>query len=170
LANRLLTISLSKLPRTTLNIGVISGGISINTIAAEAHLELDLRSEDKQVLQDLAARVETLIQAANRSGVQISAELIGQRPTGAIPERHPLVNLALRSLEAVNIQPCLNIGSTDANVPLSLGYPAVCLGLTTGGGAHTLREYINTRPLSQGLEQVMVLIEGLQSGNRFGKS
>jgi acetylornithine deacetylase/succinyl-diaminopimelate desuccinylase-like protein len=161
LANRILALALPVQPRTTLNIGKISGGISINTIAAEAHLELDLRSEDVQSLATLATRVETLVQQANRSGVEVTGELIGQRPVGALPRHHPLVRLAVNSLEAVGVSPCLNIGSTDANVPLSEGLPAVCLGLTTGNGAHTQNEYINTRPLAQGLRQVIGVLEGL---------
>jgi len=53
----------------------------------------------------------------------------------------------------------LSIGSTDANVPLSQGLPAVCIGLTTGGGAHTAKEYINTPPLEKGLAQLVMLIK-----------
>jgi acetylornithine deacetylase/succinyl-diaminopimelate desuccinylase-like protein len=68
------------------------------------------------------------------------------------------------SLEKIGIQPRLNIGSTDANIPLSLGYPAICLGLTTGNGAHTMREYINAPPLQLGLEQLRLVIEGLDRG------
>ncbi|HEY5574746.1 MAG TPA: hypothetical protein VIK64_17115, partial [Anaerolineales bacterium] len=81
-------------------------------------------------------------------------------PPGQIPQGHPLVRLAQRSLKSLGIQPCLNIGSTDANIPLSLGYPAVCLGLTSGGGAHTVDEYINIPPLRQGLQQLALVVEG----------
>ena len=161
LATRLLEMPLPGQPRTTLNIGVISGGYSVNTIAAEAYLELDLRSEGVHSLAELTARVKALVRRANRPGVELFAELIGQRPVGEIPAHHPLVTLAVQSLRDLGLQPCLNIGSTDANLPLSEGFPAVCIGLTTGRGAHTLNEYILTRPLRNGLEQVLRVIEGL---------
>ncbi len=144
-----------------MNVGVISGGISVNTIAAEAHLELDLRSEDVSVLEDLIARVEDLVRGTNLPNVDVSATSIGRRPVGEIPVDHSLVTLAVHALETAGLQPCLNIGSTDANLPLSMGLPAICLGLTLGGGAHTLDEYIFTRPLVQGLSQLVSVVQGL---------
>lgn len=158
--NRLTGLDLPKFPRTTLNVGVISGGTSVNTIAAQACLELDLRSEELPKLQELVSQVEELVRAFNRPMMQFDIELIGHRPSGQIPQDHSLVRLAQRSLKSLGIQPCLNIGSTDANIPLSQGYPAVCLGLTSGGGAHTVDEYINIRPLSQGLRQLALVVEG----------
>jgi acetylornithine deacetylase/succinyl-diaminopimelate desuccinylase-like protein len=166
LASRLVELPLPAQPRTTLNIGVISGGYSVNTIAAEACLELDLRSEGVHSLAELTARVKALIRRANRPGVQMVAELIGQRPVGEISVHHPLVSLAVQSLIDLGLQPCLNIGSTDANLPLSEGYPAICIGLTTGRGAHTMNEYILTRPLRQGLEHVLAVIEGIDRNPR----
>lgn len=160
LINRLVAIPISGQPRTSLNVGVLSGGTSINTIASEAYLELDLRSEAGQPLADLVARVEVLVQAGNRPGVEVSAEAIGRRPLGEISPQHPLVRLSLEALEQLQIQPCLNVGSTDANIPLSLGLPAICLGLTHGGGAHTVNEYIYTAPLSKGLEQLARVVVG----------
>jgi tripeptide aminopeptidase len=164
IVNNLLAIQMPAEPRTTLNVGVISGGTSVNTIAAEAHLDLDLRSEDVSHLEELVNSVKSTLIANERPGVQVSEELIGYRPVGEIPQTHPLVELAVRSLEAVGIQPHLNIGSTDANIPLSMGYPAICLGLTTGNGAHTVNEYINIPPLLLGLQQVRLVIEGLDRG------
>lgn len=159
--SRLLEIQIPEEPRTTINVGVMSGGTSVNTIAAEAHLELDLRSENFDTLNRLEESVQSILQEFRYSGVEISAELIGDRPVGEISQSDPLVELVVRGLESVGIQPRLNIGSTDANIPLSLGYPAVCLGLTTGNGAHTVNEYINSAPLQLGLKQLRLVIEGL---------
>ena len=159
LVTRLAALPLPSRPRTTLNVGMIGGGTSVNTIAAEAHLELDLRSEGLRSLEGLAGRVESLVWEANRPGVQFSAEVVGQRPVGKISSSHPLVRLVKRCLEEQGIRPSLTIGSTDANIPLSLGLPAVCLGLTTGNGAHTVEEYIHTAPLGQGLEQLVAVVE-----------
>lgn len=160
LINRLLELPLPSQPRATLNVGVIAGGLSVNSIAGEAHLEVDLRSESVDALAGLAARVEAAAQAAARPHVEVSVEVIGQRPVGEISADHPLVRLSARSLEAVGIRPCLNVGSTDANVPLSCGFPAICLGLTTGSGAHTLAEAIDVEPLARGLAHVLAVIEG----------
>jgi acetylornithine deacetylase/succinyl-diaminopimelate desuccinylase-like protein len=156
LINRLAAIRLPQEPRTSLNVGVFSGGTSINTIAAHAYCLLDLRSEDLKTLDALASKVEADVAAANQPGkVKVKASLVGQRPVGALPASHPLVRLAGRCLEVQGIQPYLSIGSTDANLPLSRGLPAVCLGLTTGSGAHTTSEMIETRPLRQGLGQIL---------------
>jgi tripeptide aminopeptidase len=161
--SQLLEIEIPEEPRTTLNIGVISGGISVNTIAAEAHLELDLRSISTETLHHLEESVQSSLQGFHTPGVKISTELIGDRPIGEISPSDPLVRLVVNSLESVGIQPRLNIGSTDANIPLSLGYPAVCLGLTTGNKAHTAHEYINKDPLQEGLQQLRFVIEGLDN-------
>ncbi len=160
-AARLLEIKLPKEPRTTINVGVISGGISVNTIAAEAHLDLDLRSVDVAALDDLVKSVKSTLEEFQRPGVQVSEELIGYRPVGEISETHFLVELVVQSLVKLGIQPRLNIGSTDANIPLSLGFPAICLGLTTGNGAHTVDEYINIPPLQLGLKQLRLVVEEL---------
>jgi tripeptide aminopeptidase len=155
---RLVTLPLPDEPRASLNVGVIAGGISVNTIAPEAHLELDLRSEDGGSLAELTRQVETMVRAANRPGVRFTAEVIGQRPAGGISALHPLVHLAVHCLEAAGLQANLNIGSTDANIPLSRGLPAICIGLSTGCGAHTGREYIHTQPVAQGLDALVNLI------------
>jgi acetylornithine deacetylase/succinyl-diaminopimelate desuccinylase-like protein len=160
LVRELTLLPLPAQPRTTLNVGVIGGGTTVNTIAAQAWLELDLRSESAQALARLAAQVEALAAAANRAGVEVKCEIAGQRPAGGIPANHPLVRLAVRSLEAQGIQPTLNVGSTDANIPLNQGLPAVCIGLSTGAGAHTIGEYINTPPLARGLAQLGAMVEG----------
>ncbi len=159
LIHKLSAMPLPLEPRTTLNVGVISGGTSVNTIAQDAYLELDLRSEHVRALDRLVGQVESLIHSSRRDGVQIKAELIGQRPAGEIPADHPLVCLVMNCLDMQGMKPCLNIGSTDANIPLSRDIPAVCIGLTTGGGAHTKDEYIYTRPLQKGLRQLVTLIE-----------
>jgi len=158
LVTQLTAIDLPADPRTSLNVGVIQGGTSVNTVAAQASLELDLRSVDPGSLADLARRVESMVTGSNREDVSFQAEIIGQRPAGAIPADHPLVELALQTLAGQGIQARLNIGSTDANIPLSRDLPAVCVGLTYGSGAHTVKEYIETSPLGQGIAQVVELV------------
>jgi tripeptide aminopeptidase len=161
LIGRLAALEVPVQPRSSLNVGVIAGGTSVNTIAPEAHLELDLRSENGVALSQLVHQVETLVSTANRPDVEVSLELIGRRPAGKLPSSHPLVRLAKRCLQAQGIPPNLTIGSTDANVPLSRGFPSICIGLSTGYGAHTANEYVHVGPLFQGLAQMVALVEGI---------
>jgi acetylornithine deacetylase/succinyl-diaminopimelate desuccinylase-like protein len=159
LITRITTLPVPARPRASLNIGVVAGGTTVNTIAAEAHMELDLRSDDPDTLTGLAEQVLKLVAAANRSGVRVDAEMIGRRPSGGLPEKHPLVQKAVRAVEAQGLTPRLGIGSTDANIPLSRGLPAVCIGLSSGGGAHTASEYLNLTPIAQGMAQVVMLVK-----------
>jgi len=151
-------------PRSSMNVGVITGGTSVNTIAADASCELDLRSESTQVLNNLRKQVESLVEETDRNGgeaIRVNAEVIGDRPAGEIPADHPMVQAAIECFARNGIKVKLNIGSTDANVPLSRGLPAICIGLTTGGGSHTLGEYIDTRPVTQGLGIVVDIIQAI---------
>lgn len=158
LSTRITNLEIPRLPRTTLNVGVISGGSSINTIASEAMLELDMRSENTATLEHVVQQVEQIIASVHKPGVVVVLETIGQRPAGELPEGHWLVRLAQDCLQKVGIEPRLNIGSTDANLPLSLGLPAITIGLTTGGRAHTVHEFINIAPLEKGVEQLVNLV------------
>jgi len=157
----LASLSLPTNPRTTMNVGKISGGTSVNVIAPEASIDLDLRSEGQDSLTALDSAVERLIQKANRAGVSVEAQVIGQRPAGEIAADHPLVLLAKDSLHELGLDAGLISGSTDANVPLSKGYPAIVLGVTTGGSAHTIHEYINMKPIAQGMEQLVKFVSGV---------
>jgi tripeptide aminopeptidase len=138
-------------PRTTMNVGKINGGTSINVIPAEAWLELDLRSEGPGELAELVTGVEMLIETMSRPGVSMEAEVIGERPAGEMSADHPLIKLAQTCLKEQGLDAVLTSGSTDANIPLSKGYPALVLGVTKGGGAHTKKEFIDVQPIEQGM-------------------
>jgi di/tripeptidase len=85
-------------------------------------------------------------------------EVIGQRPAGEISARDPLVILAEECLSELGVRAVLNSGSTDANIPLSMGYPALVLGITSGSGTHTVHEYIDTEPVEKGMEQLVSFV------------
>ncbi len=158
LIQQITALALPASPRTTLNVGVIAGGTSVNTIAPEAYFELDLRSESVEQLTQLVGQIEDFVAAANHPGVMVTAEVIGDRPAGEIDTEHPLVQLALESLQALGEKGILSIGSTDANIPLSRGIPAICIGITQGGGAHTTKEYIVTEPVGRGLAHLLAVV------------
>ncbi|MBK6647954.1 MAG: M20/M25/M40 family metallo-hydrolase [Anaerolineales bacterium] len=159
LVTQLTQFRLPREPRTTMNVGTIQGGTGVNVLAAEARCELDLRSEDPAVLAKTVSRVEDIILHWTREGVKIQAEVIGERPAGEVPAAHPFVTLALNCAREQELDAALTTGSTDANVPLSRGIPAVVMGITTGGGAHTLNEYIDTGPIEKGLESLARFVE-----------
>ncbi len=145
-------------PRTTLNIGLIEGGQAINAIARTASLWLDMRSEDSATLGQLEAQVRHEITAAHAPDLDIDVQVVGDRPAGHIAPDHPLVLAALAALERVGIRGTLETGSTDANIPLSDGCPAVTIGITRGGNAHRLDEYVETRPVASGMQQLISLV------------
>jgi di/tripeptidase len=151
-------------PKTTFNVGVIEGGTTINSIAQAAHLLLDLRSEDEAELARLVQTVEKIVAKANggkngrADGVTVTMELIGNRPAGRIARDTPLVQWATAALHQMGCNEVRYIaGSTDANIPLSRGVTAVCIGLTQSGNAHRLDEYMDPTYLPQGLGQLLLL-------------
>jgi acetylornithine deacetylase/succinyl-diaminopimelate desuccinylase-like protein len=159
LVTQLTALRLPRQPRTTMNVGRFDGGTGINVLASEAKCELDLRSEDPAALSKLIDQVEELFRFADRDGVKILAEIIGQRPAGEIPAEHPLVKLAVNCMHEQGMSAVLTSGSTDANIPLSRNIPAVVMGITTGGGAHTIHEYIDIEPIEKGMDSVVRFVE-----------
>ena len=155
----------AKLPtshRTSLNVGIISGGTSINTIANRASLELDLRSEGDAQLDALVRAVQDICHGYHQDDVTVNIAVIGQRPGGSIPSDDPLIDAAREALRIAGIDQCrLDVGSTDANVPLSRGYPAICIGITRGDNAHTPQEYIEISPIEKGYKALIHLILSL---------
>lgn len=151
-------------PRTSFNIGRIVGGRSVNTIAQEAWLELDLRSEEQSTLTSMIEQTLEIVRRYQgpewqQQKVTVEAVTIGDRPGGEIANTHPLVQASYRSLAACNVTANTNlrISSTDANIPLSLGIPAVCVGITEGGNAHRLEEWINPKLLPVGMRHLLML-------------
>lgn len=144
-------------PRTTYNIGIIEGGKAINAIATEASFWLDMRSEDRKELLILRDAVLNEIKQVSRAGLTFETEIVGDRPSGAISMRHPLVQGALTALEVLNIRGALETGSTDGNIPLEAGCPTVTIGITRGGNAHRLDEYVDRTPIKLGMRQLITL-------------
>ena len=159
LVTQLTAIRLPREPRTTMNVGTFGGGTGINVLASEAKFDLDLRSEDPASLSKLVYQVEELFRFADRDGVKVLAEIIGQRPAGEISAEHPIVKLAVNCMHEQGLSGVLTAGSTDANIPLSRGIPAVVMGITTGGGAHTTHEYIDLDPIEKGMDSVVRFVE-----------
>lgn len=165
LAAAIARLNVPKKPKTTYNVGVIEGGTSINTIASSASMLLDLRSEDAHELDRLVNLVSDIVHRARRRARQrrepitISIETVGNRPAGHISRSAPLVSWAEQALKLSGSPTVLHVsGSTDANIPLSMSIPAVCVGLTESANSHRLDEYIETDKLPAGLHQLLLLV------------
>lgn len=146
------------------NIGVIGGGTAINVIAAEAHAELDVRSEDERVLRDAAALVhETFVTLP--SGLAVAIGELGHRPGGRLASAHPLLAAARRARARAGLEAAPErAASTDANAAHGRGIPALTVGVTTGANAHRLDEYIDLAPLPAGLASLEALAVELAAG------
>lgn len=153
-------IELPEDPKSTYNVGLVEGGTAINAIAQSAQMLLDLRSEDPEALEALVQRVETLVSTAGqKQGVTVTMDVIGSRPAGRLSRTAPLTRWAVAALEAVGCEEVeFTPGSTDANIPLSRRYPAVCVGLSRSGNTHRPDEYMEVDPIPSGLGQALLLL------------
>lgn len=150
--------------KTTYNVGLISGGTSVNTIAQEATMLYEFRSDLAEGLAYMEKAFEAVLEGAKKRGIDISCELLGLRPcAGELDEgkQQKLVARAMRAVEGVTGRsPVLEPGSTDCNIPLSLGIPSVCIGSFRGAGAHTREEYVEISSLREGYETAFEMILG----------
>lgn len=144
-------------PRTTFNIGVISGGTSVNSIAFSASMEVDMRSESQAELDRLDAKLRAALEEArqeeiarwpsSRRPLELKIEEIGKRPAGQQPDSAFIVRAALAAAAALGQSPRPGASSTDSNIPISLGVPAVTIrGGGRGGDAHSLNEWYDDGP------------------------
>lgn len=151
--------------KTTYNVGGISGGTSVNTIAQNAKMLCEYRSDNVNCLAIMEKEFQTIFREAEREKVQVLVTKIGDRPCQNIdPEKiDALKAIVLPVLEEVNGCPMeLKPSSTDCNIPLSMGIPALCIGVYRGGGAHTREEWIEKNTLVTGLEAAVRVMEALE--------
>ena len=152
-------------PKTTYNVGVIHGGTTVNTIAAEADMLVDMRSIDAGSLADLERRLLHIVERTAKEGDgQVKLELVGDRPAGAIPADHPVVRTCLAVHRALGLKSYTEPGSTDHNAPLAIGLPGVCLSVTEGANEHRLDEYIETGPIPTGVKNILLAAVALTGG------
>lgn len=164
-------INVPSSPKTTFNVGTLGGGTSVNSIPAESWMDLDLRSESPAELTKLDRTVNALLlQAAEeenhaRSTVQgritVNAKLIGDRPSGETPKTSALVQTAAAVVTSMGWTPQFNSSSTDANIPISLGIPAITLDSgARGGREHALDEWIDVDKTSslRGITAILAIL------------
>lgn len=169
---RLAAYPLPREPRTTFNVGRIEGGASVNAIAEKAAMDVDLRSGAEAELRRLdsffrrAVRQAVDEENANRRPgdplLDLKLDLIGERPTGETPADSPLVELAVEATKMMGVEPRLDQSSTDSNLPISLGIPAITLGAGgTSGCSHTLAEWYDPRGRELGLKRGLLVVLGV---------
>jgi tripeptide aminopeptidase len=168
-ASRLAAISLPASPRTTLSVGRIGGGLSVNSIPDAAWLEIDLRSTSESQLDEIERAIKRIAQSSadeengKRSmgtrSLTLSIESIGSRPCGETPSAHELVQSAMEATRLVGRQPDLALASTDANVPISQGIPAIAIGAGgRGGDAHTHGEWFDNVHGTIGVARALTIL------------
>jgi len=163
-------------PRTTHAVVRIGGGTSLNSIPQTAWFEIDLRSEDPRALQGIDEAVHATVTAAlheeNRQRVPGTAPLamdvrrVGDRPSGLTPRSHPLVQTAVAATRAMGHEHQLACASTDANIPIALGVPAVALGAGgRAGDAHLPTEWYENDKGALGIVRAL-LVTAAMAGAR----
>jgi len=168
-AARLASLPLPSSPRTTLSVGRIGGGLSVNSIPDRAWLEIDSRSTSATALDDIERAIRTIAQiAADNENVKrasgtrllvVDVESIGARPCGETPADHSLVQAALEATRLVGRQPDLALASTDANVAISHGIPAIAIGAGgRGGDAHTHSEWFDNLHGTVGVARALTIV------------
>jgi len=144
----------SESPKTTYSVGRIGGGTSVNSIPFESWMEVDLRSEGHEELEELAevflamaqdaADEENATRSTGQGAIEVEVELLGERPSGETSIGSPIVQLTTEVYRAFGIEPSYNQSSTDANIPISLGIPAITIDRGgMGGRSHSLDEWVD---------------------------
>ena len=169
---RLAAYPAPKSPRTTFNVGRIGGGCGVNVIPREAVMDVDLRSESAEELGRLdaffrraareAAEDENSARRAGTPPLELEVKLIGDRPGGATSPDQPLVRLAVEATRVFGSRPYLDCSSTDSNIAISRGLPAVTIGAGgTSGNTHTLDEWYDPRGRDLGLKRALLVSLGV---------
>jgi acetylornithine deacetylase/succinyl-diaminopimelate desuccinylase-like protein len=164
-------------PRTTFNVGVVRGGTSVNSIPSEVSMDVDMRSESCAELQKLDAAFLTVVRdavdAENRARstkegpIKADPKVIGERPCGETARSSQIVKAADAAIRAFGLTPAFNISSTDANVPMSLGIPAITIGRGgPGARAHSPDEWTDVDPSTNVRNEQVVLVILLSAAGR----
>lgn len=162
--DRLYSIQVPEQGKTTYNVGTISGGTSVNTIAQHAQMLYEYRSDDRDSLQIMESRFWAVVESFRDMGIHITVTTAGDRPCSGDVDEEKMTALRGRAAEATLLchgrELHFTSGSTDCNVPLALGIPAICVGCYEGKGSHTREEYIIVDSLLPGMKFAFDMILG----------
>jgi len=148
--------------KTTYNVGLISGGTSVNTIAQHAEMLYEYRSDDRTALEIMATQLQAVLQKYRDAGLDITVATLGERPCSGEVDGAALNALMQRAAQAAKRyyghEVTFGAGSTDCNIPLSRGIPAICAGCCQGSGAHAREETVQISSLLPGLKVCAELV------------
>lgn len=157
----LLRIKVPTTPRTSLNVGQVWGGTGINAIAEEAGFNLDLRSEERDALESLTqAATDAVGRVARKQGCDLQVRPVGDRPVARV-DSAVLIAAAHRALATVGVAPRELLSSTDANAALAAKVPAIAFGVSRGGDAHRVTEWVEAGSLQLGYAAFVALLAEL---------
>jgi len=166
--HRMNQIVLTRTPKTTLNVGVIQGGTSVNAIPTEVSLDIDLRSESAPHLQALDRTFSDLLATIvnQHDGISTEREVLGERPAGSIAMEHPMVRRIAACNAEFGISTSFESASTDSNIAFAAGIPALTLGVGgKSGKIHTPDEWYDPTGAQRGLKRTALLIFELLHGH-----
>jgi len=153
------------LSRTTYNVGTMEGGTSVNTIAQEATMLCEIRSDNADHLRSMRTAFAAVFEQARQNGADITVTCIGERPCmGEVnaDDLNAFIELCKHTTAAITGRtPVAISSSTDCNMPLSMGIPSVCIGVYDGDGMHTREEWVDKASLPKGLEIAIRVLEQL---------
>lgn len=156
LIDTLYSIQVPPMGKTTYNVGTVSGGTSVNTIAQHAEMLYEFRSDCRESLAVMEAHLQNAIDAVRAQGISVTVSSVGDRPCSGDVDESKMAALMDRAnaltLRHFGREISFGSGSTDCNVPLSMGIPAICVGCYEGAGAHTREEYVRIGSLLPGLK------------------
>lgn len=137
---------------TTYNVGKIEGGTSVNTIAQNCTLLYEYRSNSREGLEYMDRFFQSVIASFQTFGIKVTTELLGDRPCRGEVDPSALAKIVMDSSEKYGLPRVEECGSTDCNIPLSMGIPAVCFGVYDGHGAHTREEWVDIESTRTGMK------------------
>ena len=162
LIHTLYDIKVPEKGKTTYNVGTISGGTSVNTIAQHAEMLYEFRSDEREALEIMEQHFTAAIDYYRTKGITVTVTLVGDRPCAGNVSREKLEEMMNRANGAAQRHYGhgfnFGAGSTDCNIPLAMGIPAICVGCYRGRGAHTRQEYVEIDSLLPGLKFASDLI------------
>lgn len=155
LIDTLYTIKVPEKGKTTYNVGTITGGTSVNTIAQHAEMLYEFRSDERESMAIMERHFHAAVEFYRTKGVAVKVTLVGDRPCGGEVDCDKMEQMMARAEEAAQRRYGHELhfgsGSTDCNIPLANGVPAICVGCYRGAGAHTREEYVEIESLLPGL-------------------
>ncbi len=165
LTNRILGISLPHRPKTSIVLGSIEAGKSFNIIPTEGTLRFEVRSESKEIVQQIALELEDIIEdVTSQTGSEVTLDIVARREPEGLAIGHPLVKQTRKIMNTLGLRPHISPSISELSALIAHGIPAVTLGITEGDHLHELRESVKLEPMFSGLTQLIALLLAIDGG------